>query len=80
MVATTSRTGFNKALIAGALLTAFAGSVWAEPMKIAIANFGDHPQLNESVTGFKKQLAKEAEEAARKAEEEAAAAAEATEE
>ena len=54
-----SRSGFNKALVAGALLTAFSGSVWAEPMKIAIANFGDHPQLNESVEGFKKELTRQ---------------------
>ena len=54
----TTRAGFNKALVAGALLTALSSSVWAEPIKIAIANFGDHPQLNESVTGFKKELAR----------------------
>ena len=54
-----SRSGFNKALVAGALLTAFSGSVWAQPVKIAIANFGDHPQLNESVEGFKKELTRQ---------------------
>lgn len=55
----TSRAGFNKALIAGALLTALSSSVWADPIKIAIANFGDHPQLNESISGFKKELARQ---------------------
>lgn len=29
----------------------------AEPIKIAIANFGEHPQLNASIAGFKKALA-----------------------
>ncbi|GAB2486005.1 ABC transporter substrate-binding protein [Comamonas humi] len=52
-----SRAGVKQAVLAGALLAAF-GSAWAEPIKIAIANFGDHPQLNESVDGFKKELAR----------------------
>lgn len=39
------------ALIAGAATAA------AEPIKIAIANFGEHPQLNASIVGFKKALA-----------------------
>ncbi|QIL73852.1 ABC transporter substrate-binding protein (plasmid) [Diaphorobacter sp. HDW4B] len=55
----TTRAGFNKALVAGALLTALSTSVWADPVKIAIANFGDHPQLNESITGFKKELTRQ---------------------
>ena len=50
--------GMKKTLIAGALL-ASVSSVWAEPIQIAIANFGDHPQLNATIAGFKKQLAAE---------------------
>lgn len=52
------RSVLKNALLAGVALTAL-GSAWAEPIKIAIANFGDHPQLNEAVDGFKKQLAAE---------------------
>ena len=50
--------GMKKALLATALVTA-VGAAWAEPIKIAIASFGDHPQLNASIAGFKKQLAAE---------------------
>ena len=51
--------GFKKVLVAGAMLTAFGSASAADPVKIAIANFGDHPQLNASIDGFKKQLAAE---------------------
>lgn len=53
-----SRSGIKKALLAGAMLAAFSAA-WADPIKIAIANFGDHPQLNEAVEGFKKELSRE---------------------
>ena len=53
-----TRSGMKKALLATALVTA-VGAAWAQPVKIAIATFGDHPQLNDSIAGFKKQLAAE---------------------
>jgi putative ABC transport system substrate-binding protein len=43
---------FRIALAAFALQ--MAGSVVAQPSKVAIANFGEHPQLNAAVLGFKK--------------------------
>lgn len=52
------RPGIQRTLAAAAMLAAFS-SAWADPIKIAIANFGDHPQLNESIAGFKKELARE---------------------
>jgi len=52
------RASVFKVLLAGTALLAASGA-WAEPIKIGIANFGDHPQLNEAVDGFKKQLAAE---------------------
>ena len=53
-----TRFGIKKALLATALVTAVSAA-WAQPIKIAIASFGDHPQLNASIDGFKKQLAAE---------------------
>ena len=51
---------FLKAAAAGACLLAMgATAAFAEPIKIAIANFGDHPQLNAAVAGFKAELAAE---------------------
>lgn len=47
------KVAFWSALIAGA----FAASVaTADPIKIGIANFGEHPQLNTSIEGFKDAL------------------------
>ena len=43
-------------VVAGAFMAGVA-SASAEPIKIAIANFGEHPQLNASIAGFKKALA-----------------------
>lgn len=42
-----------------AALTLSAGLAFAEPLKIAVANFGDHGQLNAAIEGFKKELADE---------------------
>ncbi|MBD9371368.1 ABC transporter [Rhizobium sp. ARZ01] len=42
-------------VLAGALMA--AGSAAADPIRIGIANFGEHPQLNASIVGFKKALA-----------------------
>ena len=44
------------ALTAAALLTC-AGAVVAQPKRVAIANFGEHPQLNFAIVGFKKAMA-----------------------
>ncbi|MDE1996743.1 MAG: ABC transporter, partial [Rhizobiaceae bacterium] len=43
-------------VLAGALAAGVV-TASAEPIKIAIANFGEHPQLNASIAGFKKALA-----------------------
>lgn len=43
-------------VVAGAFMASVA-TASAEPVKIAIANFGEHPQLNASIAGFKKALA-----------------------
>lgn len=43
-------------LVAGALAAGLGAAV-ADPIKIGIANFGEHPQLNASIDGFKKALA-----------------------
>ncbi len=43
-------------VLAGAFMASVATAA-AEPIKIAIANFGEHPQLNASIAGFKKALA-----------------------
>lgn len=53
------RTYLKSAVAAAGLLAFGAGVAHAEPVKIAIANFGDHPQLNAAVEGFKKELADE---------------------
>jgi putative ABC transport system substrate-binding protein len=51
---------FLKAAAAGVCLMALgAAPALAEPVKIAIASFGDHPQLNAAVDGFKAELAAE---------------------
>lgn len=44
------------ALTAAALLTC-AGAAVAQPKRVAIANFGEHPQLNFAIVGFKKAMA-----------------------
>jgi len=42
--------------VAGALAWG-AGTAAAEPIRIGIANFGEHPQLNAAIAGFKKAMA-----------------------
>lgn len=51
------RSTFLRAAVAAACLWAAGGQAMAEPLKIAVANFGDHPQLNAVVDGFKEELA-----------------------
>src|SRR5690606_34195298 len=52
-----SKTGWHSALaVAGAFAMGIA-TASAEPIRIGIANFGEHPQLNASIAGFKKALA-----------------------
>ena len=43
-------------LIAGAMLGAI-GTASAEPIRVGIANFGEHPQLNAAIAGFKEGMA-----------------------
>ncbi len=52
----TARNIGRRALLASALVAA-SGMAYAQPIKVGIANFGDHPQLNDAVTGFKKGMA-----------------------
>ncbi|MGB6118058.1 MAG: ABC transporter substrate-binding protein [Mesorhizobium sp.] len=50
----------NRRLFAGLALSSAlvaSGIAFADPIKIGVANFGEHPQLNASVTGFKQGLA-----------------------
>ncbi|PTM98545.1 ABC transporter substrate-binding protein [Mycoplana dimorpha] len=42
-------------VVAGALLV--AGTAAADPVRVGIANFGEHPQLNASIASFKKAMA-----------------------
>ena len=44
-------------LFVSAVLAVSLGSALADPVKIGIANFGEHPQLAASIVGFKKGLA-----------------------
>ena len=53
-----NRKVFLKLALAGASALAMSfGVAMAEPIKIAVANFGDHPQLNAVIDGFKAELA-----------------------
>lgn len=52
-----NRNEFLKTVIAAGLAVAGANAARAaEPLKIAIANFGDHPQLNAAWGGFEKEI------------------------
>ena len=42
--------------IAGAMVAAI-GTASADPIKVGIANFGEHPQLNAAIAGFKEAMA-----------------------
>lgn len=46
-------------LVLAAALALGVGAAMADPIKIGIANFGEHPQLNAAIAGFKKALADE---------------------
>ncbi|MGH2397200.1 MAG: ABC transporter substrate-binding protein [bacterium] len=48
----------NQVLVAAAWV-ACVGAASAEPIRIGIANFGEHSQLNAAITGFKKALAED---------------------
>ncbi|MBN9054439.1 MULTISPECIES: ABC transporter substrate-binding protein [unclassified Shinella] len=49
------KTWLSGLVVAGALAWG-AATAAAEPIRIGIANFGEHPQLSASITGFKKAL------------------------
>lgn len=51
-----TKTWFSGLLMAGALALS-AATAAAEPIRIGIANFGEHPQLSASIAGFKKAMA-----------------------
>ncbi|MEJ6782870.1 ABC transporter substrate-binding protein [Aminobacter sp. Piv2-1] len=51
------KSGLLSGLVLAGALAASLGAAIAEPIKIGIANFGEHPQLNASIAGFKKALA-----------------------
>jgi len=51
------KTFLKLALMSVTALTLSFGGAMAEAVKIAVANFGDHPQLNAVVDGFKAELA-----------------------
>jgi putative ABC transport system substrate-binding protein len=52
-----SHTGWLSGIILAGAVLAAAGAAMAEPIRIGIANFGEHPQLNASIAGFKKAMA-----------------------
>ncbi|MGB3386843.1 MAG: ABC transporter substrate-binding protein [Pseudaminobacter sp.] len=51
-----AKTGWLRGMMAAGLVVAGIGAASAEPIRIGIANFGEHPQLNASIEGFKKAL------------------------
>ncbi|BCH21128.1 ABC transporter substrate-binding protein [Mesorhizobium sp. L-8-3] len=51
------KSGLLSGLLLAGALAAGIGAAMADPIKIGIANFGEHPQLNASIAGFKKALA-----------------------
>lgn len=52
-----AKTGWLRGILAAGVFVAGMGSAMADPIKIGIANFGEHPQLNAAIAGFKKALA-----------------------
>lgn len=50
------KSGLLSGLFVAGALAASLGAAIADPIKIGIANFGEHPQLNASITGFKQAL------------------------
>ncbi len=51
------KSGLMSGLVLAGALAVSLGAAVADPIKIGIANFGEHPQLNAAVAGFKKALA-----------------------
>jgi putative ABC transport system substrate-binding protein len=51
-----SRLSLRGVVAAGAIMLGL-GAAGAEPIRIGIANFGEHPQLNTAIQGFKDALA-----------------------
>jgi putative ABC transport system substrate-binding protein len=51
------KSGLMSGLVLAGALAVGLGAAVADPIKIGIANFGEHPQLNAAVAGFKKALA-----------------------
>ncbi len=52
-----SKSGWLSGLVLAGSLVAGMVTAAADPIRIGIANFGEHPQLNASIAGFKKALA-----------------------
>ncbi|CAM5549778.1 ABC transporter substrate-binding protein [Mesorhizobium sp. UC22_110] len=52
-----SKAGWLSGIVLAGSLIASVVSAAADPIRIGIANFGEHPQLNASIAGFKKGLA-----------------------
>ncbi len=52
-----SKSGWLSGLVVAGAFIAGLATAAADPIKIGIANFGEHPQLNASITGFKKAMA-----------------------
>ena len=52
----TTKSKFVTGLMAVGLVLAGIGSAAADPIRIGIANFGEHPPLNAAIAGFKKAL------------------------
>lgn len=53
----TIKSGLLSGLILAGSLLASVSSASADEIKVGIANFGEHPQLNASIVGFKKAMA-----------------------
>lgn len=51
------KSGLLSGLVFAGALAVSLGAAVADPIKIGIANFGEHPQLNAAIAGFKKSLA-----------------------
>ncbi|WAX98209.1 ABC transporter substrate-binding protein (plasmid) [Aminobacter sp. NyZ550] len=51
------KSGLMSGLVLAGALAVSLGAAVADPIKIGVANFGEHPQLNAAVAGFKKALA-----------------------
>ena len=52
-----SKSGWLSGIVLAGSLIASVVAAAADPIRIGIANFGEHPQLNASIAGFKKALA-----------------------